>query len=80
MLQKKCTFAPLFCTLLVLCLFVNAICKSFLPVEFQQVIFQVVGFTADVISFICYLRKEDFNMNNTISATLTFVATPNWAL
>ena len=80
MLQKKCTFAPLFCNLLVLCLFVNAICKSLLLAESQQVLFQVVGFTADVISLICYLRKEDCNMNNTISATLTFVAIPNGAL
>ena len=80
MLQKKCTFVPLFCTLLVLCLFANALCKSLLPVESQQVVFQVVGFTADVISLISYLRKEESYMNNTISATLTFVAIPNGAL
>ena len=80
MSQKKCIFAPLICTLLVLCFLVNTLCRSLLPVEFQLDVFQVIGFTADVISIVNYLRKEDLHMKNTISVTLTFAAIPNGAL
>lgn len=78
--RKMCIFASVFCTLLVLYLSVNAVCKSLLPVVLQLDVFQVIGFTADVISLINYLRKEDLHMKNTISATLTFAAIPNGAL
>ena len=79
--SKKYVFLhQLFSTLLVLCLFVNALCVSLLPVDLPLDVFQVIGFTADVISLKNYLRKEDLHMKNTISSTLTFAAIPNRAL
>ena len=55
-------------------------CNSFLPVGIIPLGFQVVSFYNDVISINNYLRKENSHMKNTFSATLAFVAIPNWAM
>ena len=73
-------FAMWLCTLFVLFLIVTIMCNSFLPVGIIPLGFQVVSFYNDVISINNYLRKEDSHMNNTFSATLAFVAIPNWAM
>ena len=55
-------------------------CNSFLPIGFMLLGFKVVSFYNDVISINNYLGKEDSHMNNTFSATLAFVAIPNWVM
>ncbi len=63
-----------FCTLLVLFYFVNTLCNSLLPVIFQQTIFQIIDFFANIISIFNYIRKEVVHMKVTISLALTFAA------